>query len=306
MIRRFLFVPHFTKRGSLVDPIHREGTLIGLVSLDNRWGSRRGIVERETLTLLSRRRVHGRRLTGFSGPSRNKSRLFRSWIAAALRPRRARAHRFQGNSHKFPSELYLSRTPIVDPIIRTCEQFENFIEQFENRIGIEFWTNFEPKFYIQRIVNRYEQSIRVNTCQCVIIIIFKKIECAFVSSGNRRSNNKRSNRKFSRPPIGDSYTKPYSEKLSREERPKPETRSRYPKKGEEESRLVVSIAVIKDFPAVSEVNELLTRDHARHNRSELEKKERKKKREEKRKKIGGRMENMAAEDSRRGKPVEAC
>lgn len=91
MIRRFLFVPHFTKRGSLVDPIHREGTLIGLVSLDNRWGSRQGIVERETLTLLSRRRVHGRRLTGFSGPSRNKSRLFRSWIAAALRPRRARA-----------------------------------------------------------------------------------------------------------------------------------------------------------------------------------------------------------------------
>lgn len=41
--------------------------------------------------------------------------------------------------------------------------------------------------------------------------------------------------------------------------------------------MVVSIAVIKDFPAVSEVNELLTRDHARHNRSELEKKERKKK-----------------------------
>lgn len=39
--------------------------------------------------------------------------------------------------------------------------------------------------------------------------------------------------------------------------------------------MVVSIAVIKDFPAVSEVNELLTRDHARHNRSELEKKERK-------------------------------
>ena len=68
--------------------------------------------------------------------------------------------------------------------------------------------------------------------------------------------------------------------------------------------MVVSIAVIKDFPAVSEVNELLTRDHARHNRSELEKKKKERKKE---KKKGGRMENMAAaEDPRRGKPVEAC
>lgn len=133
-----------------VDPIHREGTLIGLVSLDNRWGSRRGIVERETLTLLSRRRVHARRLTGFSGPSRNKSRLFRSWIAAALRPRRARAafRETRINSPGFPSELYsFSRTSASE--LNRLRRIWKFREGAKNqdRILKQFWTEVLRKGY---------------------------------------------------------------------------------------------------------------------------------------------------------------
>lgn len=57
--------------------------------------------------------------------------------------------------------------------------------------------------------------------------------------------------------------------------------------------MVVSIAVIKDFPAVSEVNELLTRDHARHNRGiEVRIKRRRKKKKSREEWV----ENMAVED----------
>lgn len=110
--------------------------------------------------------------------------------------------------------------------------------------------------------------------------------------------------KFSHPPIGNSCTQhPFGEIIPKGP-PKTGNEVEVSKEGGEESRLVVSIAVIKDFPAVSEVNELLTRDHARHNRGIEVRSNRKEKKKEK---IEGRMGGKhGRRGSGRGKPVEAC